>query len=838
MASTSGDLEELFQAEAAARGQRRARRWYRLQLLKALPSRLLAVFVLDLPMFIVALKIMFRGLRKHKVFSTLNLLALSLGLTCFFLIFLYVRYESTYDSFHPDSGRIYHLRLDYERGSNGPKVPGFTRGFLESRIPEVEAAAQTCHAFGPVIKIGKAKFEIRGLFAGEEFLRMFRFPLVRGENRALAEAGQVLLTESAARRLFGPENPVGQPLDFFIRGENCRLTLAGILADPPSNTHFDFEVLISYPTTRTLPDFARLLQILQNSLPRTYVKLRRQAAVADARDKIAALLNSQGAGSGSPSSVRCALQPISDVHLRPNGKDESDSSRVLPLFLLLSVLILTVGVINYVNLATSRSSLRGREIGIRKTIGARRRQLVRQFLGEAVILTAVSFLISLAVLVFLLPVFNRVMERDIRLGQLLGGASGLEAAAILLLVGAAAGFYPAVFLSSFRPERILRGAEIGGGGASRLRNGLVVVQFAAAVVLVVLSLFVRGQVRYILRGDENRDGSLVVETWAADPQNRLMRQRLLENPKVSGAALTSNQVFLSNRGVLSEKWGKVEFINGAERVPLEGGVFHLRCDGSFLPLFNIPLLAGRNFDERRDERASALVNETLARRLGPGDATGRTLRIEDREITIIGIVEDFHFQPFHTAIGPILLTFGEEFGLLYIKFKNASPGEALAAVKAAADEFFPDDAPETGFLDDRVASLYQEEIRQAALLTFFATLAVVIAGLGIIGLAAFSVERRTREMGIRKALGAGTGTLFWLLAGRFAGLLALALAVGGPVSFYFANRWMAGFAYHIPVRLEIFLLAGAGMMAMVLLTSGTQVLKIAQIDPAKTLRHE
>ena len=838
MYSTLGDIEEIFHAEAEAGGLSRARRWYWRQLLKALPHRFFAVFVVDIPMFIVSLKIMIRSLRKHKAFSSLTLLALTLGLTSFFLIFLYVRYESTYDAFHLDADRIFRMILEDTPGENRQRVPGPGPHVLEARIPEIEATAQTCLGFSPMVKVGKEKYETEALFVGEDFFRMFRFPTVRGSERSFVEPGQVVLSEKAARRFFGEENPLGRLLDFIIRGDPCQLTVSGLLADPPPNTHFNFEVLISYPTTQTLPGYKELLENWRDRFPRTYVKLRRQSSVRIAEEKIAAFLDPPSRGARPGSSVRCTLQPLSDIHLRPDGKNDS-AVRTLALFFYLSVLVLAVAVINYVNLATSRSSLRRQEVGIRKTIGAGRRDLVKQFIGEAVVLTAVSFGLAVAALFALLPVFNRTLERNLRLNELLRGTSGWEVAGILVLVGVVAGFYPALLLSSFRPARILKGPDLGKTRSFGLRNVLVIFQFGAAVVLVIITLFIRGQVQFIRNQEPGFDKSHVVEAWAFPPNGVLAKRRLLQHPEVAGASLASNVISLSNPALLDKRWGEVEVRRGSEWEPMSGGIFHLGCDSDFIPVFNLRLLVGRNFSESRDERSSAIVNESLARRLGPGEAIGKTIRVKNREHTVIGIVKDFYFQPLYAAMGPVLLTPAQDnYGLLYTKFRGAVRPESLAIVKSALDEYIPEESHAPVFLEDRLAALYKRESAQEALLSFFSSLTVIIAGLGILGLSAFSVERRTREIGIRKVLGAKTGRLYLHLSGNFAWLLAAANVLGWPVAFYFANRWLSRFAYHVPVRLGTFLWSAAGMLALTLLASGTQIFKISRIDPVETLKAE
>ncbi len=838
MDTTTGDLEEVFLAEAEAGGPRRARRWYRIQLLRALPHRLLGFVFLDIPMFVISLKIMARSLKRHKAFAALSLLALTVGLACFFLIFLYARYESTYDSFHPDAGRVYRLMLEDAPGDNEREVAGPAQHALESAIEEVEATTRTCRGFDPLVKVGTAKFETAGLFVDDSFFRMFRFPLVQGREMSMSEPGQVILSERTAHNFFGDEEPFGRVLDFVIRGEACRLTVSGIVANPPANTHFVFDLLISYPTTRSLPQFKRFLEATRDRFPVTYVKIRRLASVRAAEGKIAAVLDPPSGGARSGAGLRSKLQPLSDVHLRPDGKNDS-AVRALRLFLALSVLVLLVAVVNHVNLATARSGLRRQEIGIRKAIGAQRRQLVRQFVGEAVVLTAAAFLAAAAVLVITLPAFGRMMERDLRPSDLLRPTGALEVAAVVLLVGLAAGFYPAFLLSSFRPSRVLKEGDRGNASSPLLRNALVVVQFAAAVALVVISLFVNGQVRFIRDRDPGFEKGGVVETWAFQQSALLIKQRLLQHPAVAGVTMASNTISLSNRGPLNPNWGQVSFSPGPGREPLTINAFRLWCDPDFPAVFNIRVIAGRGFSEAKDEGPSALVNETLARRLGPGDPTGKTVRVEDKDYSVIGIIKDFHFQPLHAAIGPALLVpTKDNFGILYAKFKDIPPSEALAVVQSATDEFIPEESHAPIFLEDRMAAFYRSENKQAALMSVFSTLAVVIAGLGLFGLAAFAVERRTREIGIRKVLGARTGRLFLLISSGFVRLLAVATVIGWPAAFYFADRWMSNFAYHVPVRIGTFLMAAAGMLVMTFLVSGTQVVRISLIDPVRTLKHE
>jgi len=821
--TTLGDLEEIFLHVAEESGTHKARLWYWGQLFKALPHRLMGFFFLDIPMFALSLKIMGRSLRKNKIFSFLNIFALTLGLTCFLLIFLYMRYEFTYDAFHPDHHRLYRIRLQNSLEGDQSRFFLPLAPLLESEIPEVEHTVQVCHAFNPTVKIGQQKFKSSGKFADENILKVFRFPLRRGIDRPLAEPFAVVLTESASKRFFGPDDPMEKTLSFIIRGEPCELTITGILANPPRNTHFDFELLISFPTTQALPRFKKLREAVSYRLTATYVKLRKNTSVKNCEQKISGLLKAHSSGSSSVSDFVCDLQPITDIHLRPDNNNNR-AIRSLYLYLSIGIIILIIACINYVNLSTARSSIRMREIGIRKTIGAQRRQLVKQFIGEAITLTLVSFVLALTVLQFILPVFSRLLDKSIGMGIFFQGSLWLETLGIVILVGVAAGLYPALFLSSFQPVQVLKGTMpatgVMGFRPSRLRNVLVVIQFTVSVVLINIMLFIHQQVHYINTMDTGFDRS---------------------NIKVMGVTLASNVISLSKRDNLGENFGDTIKYMADSGTPTDFNAHHVLCDHAFLNVFQIPVISGRNFSESLNDNQSAIVNETFVRQLGPGNPFLKRIKIEDSEkdYYIVGVIKDFHFQPLTQTIRPLILTHIESnFMILYAKIRGGDMAGTIAFIRKTVDEFDPDRILTIRRLDDRLFDIYRTEQSQGALLLTFATLAVLIACLGLFGLAAFTAERKTKEIGIRKILGAETERLFLMLSKDFAVLSLLAIAIGCPLSIYFVSRWMENFAYHVPILPWTFLLTGALVLAAVLLTAWTQIVRIARINPVEVLKCE
>jgi putative ABC transport system permease protein len=836
--TTLGDLEEIFRGIAAEKGLRNAHIWYWRQLFKAIPHRIAGFIFMDIPMFTLSLKIMARNLRKNKVFFFLNIFALTLGLSCFLLIFIYTRYELTYDSFHPDHQSIYRVRLQSSQESERPSVGFPLAPALESQFPEIELAAQFCYAFGPVVKIENRLYSSTGKFADENFLKLFHFPIRRAVDRPLAEPYSVILTESASIRFFGSEDPMGKTLSFIIRGEPCELTVTGILADPPRNTHFDFDLLISFSTTESLPEFKALMEAVSYQLTATYIKIHENASARDCEEKISGLLTSH-----------CDLQPITDIHLLPDNKD-NNAIRSLFLYLSLGVIILIIACINYVNLATARSSIRMREIGIRKTIGAQRRQLVRQFIGEALILTGISFVVSIILLWFSLPVFNRLLNKDIGLSMVLKSSLWLETLGIVLFIGISSGAYPAVFLSSFKPVQILKGMAHSSGRTesrpSRLRNVLVVMQFTVSVVLICVMLFIHQQVRYIKTMDTGFDRSEIVEAWVPD-NAAAVKDELLRNSKILNVTMASNAVTLSNRKNSGEEFGDNIRYVPAPGSPEEFRAHHVQCDSAFLDVFSIPLISGRNFSDKLNEDRSVIINETFACLLGPDSAIAKRIQIQRwaddeerwRDFFVVGIVKDFHHQPLTQTIKPLMLTHtGSNFMSLYAKIRDEDTAGTMAFIQQTVRAFNPDRFLPIGFLDERISGIYKAEENQGVLLSVFSAMAVLIACLGLFGLAAFTAERKTREIGIRKVLGAQTGQLFLMLSKDLGLLLALANVMGWPLGYYFVSRWMANFAYHVPILPWTFIWAGVFVLVAILITSGTQIIRVSRSNPADILRHE
>ncbi|MGD8535002.1 MAG: ABC transporter permease [Candidatus Aminicenantes bacterium] len=841
--TTLGDLEEIFKSISEGCGERRARLWYWGQLFKSLPHRIIGFFTLDLPMFILSLKIMIRSLRKNKVFSFLNIFTLTLGLVCFLLIFLYMRYEVTYDAFHSDHQRIYRVRLQDFSGSGQVQLSRPIAPLIETEIPEVEQTLQFCHAFGPVVKVKQQKFRSWGTFADEKFLEVFRFPFHRKIDCPLSEPFAVVLTESAAERFLGTEDPMGKTLSFIIRGEPCELTVTGVLADLPRNTHFNFDLLISFQTINALPRFKELMENVSFSLIRTYVKLNENASVGNCEQKLSELVKTHSPGLNSAADFGCALQPITDIHLRPDNRDNR-AIRSLYLYLSLGVIILIIAGINYVNLSTARSSIRMREIGIRKTIGAQRSQLIKQFIGEAVILTTVSFFLALTLIQFVLPIFNRLLEKDLSLALYFQGPLWLETLGIVLLVGIAAGLYPALFLSSFQPARVLKGAVHAAGTTgfrpSRLRNVLVVIQFTISVVLINIMLFIFQQVHYIRTMDTGFEIRNVIEAWV--PENSLaVKNRLLQNPKILGVTMASNVISLTNRDSSIEDSGEIISYTDESGSSAVFAAHHIRCGHAFLDVFHIPLIAGRNFSEKLNESRSAIVNETFIRRLGLQNPLLERINIEEenKDLFIIGVVKDFHFQPITQTIKPLILSHTDSnFMALYARVRGEDMSGVMAFIRKTVDEFDPNRVLTIHPLDERLFDVYRAEQGQSVLLLVFSTLAVLIACLGLFGLAVFTAERKTKEIGIRKVLGAETKRLLLMLSKEFALLSLFAVAIGLPLSIYLVIRWMENFAYHVPILPWTFLLTGVLVLASMLLTAGTQIVRIVRINPVEILKYE
>ncbi len=792
-----------------------------------------------------------RNLQKRPGYTAINVLGMAVGLAGCILIGLWVEDELSYDDFHANADRTYRVLNAFdlpELQTTISNTPPALQPTLEANYPQVEQAVRVGGRDGVVQHGPQRGVESNILVADDGFFDVFSFPLARG-TAALDRPGTALLTPALAATYFPDTDPVGQTIQF----DGNELEVTGIVAAPPTNTHLDFAMIVSLATLDV--DASNWGQ---NNWT-TYVMLR-PGTTADA---FTASLEEIARNNMVPEDMdvdeeglpqRLHLQPITGIHLGMGAPDlaaggGAGSLTYVLLFSGLAFFVLLLAVINFMNLSTARATERANEVGVRKAMGADRSQLAAQFLGESVILTAGALGVALGLCALALPAFNDLAGKSIAASALVSGGHLLACAGLIAVVGLLSGSYPALVLSRFVPTETLRGKASSSRGSARLRKGLVVAQFAISIALIAGTGVVHQQVAYMQSAGLgfNEENVVVID-----------RVRTLSGPIRTQADVRGFQDRLETfKQEVEQQSGVVEatsgyslpgtfFINSMwplDRPEAEPHNFDYTFVGyDYVETLDLELAAGRDFSrDFASDTAAVLLNETGVREFGLSseEAVGESVMRGDIPLEIIGVVEDFHYASLRQEIGPVILLHEALRAPQYLAVRTA-PGQAadvLDGLRATWAEF--SDLPiEYSFLADDLAAQYRTEARLEQLFTTFAGLAILIACLGLFGLATYTVQRREKEIGIRKALGATATQVVGLLSREFVQLVGLAFVVAAPLAYVGMQRWLQDFAYRTDLGVGLFLGAGALAFAIAILTVGTQALRAARLDPATTLRDE
>jgi putative ABC transport system permease protein len=834
-----GDFAETFAGLAAAKGRGRACRWYWGHVLRSLPGFIANKIYWSLSMLRNYAVITYRTIVKNAGYSLISLLGLAVGLAAFILILAYVRFETSYDKFHEKGDRIYRL-------INAEVKPGETPGefatwtpdpvatLLKTEFPEVRHAARVMRQFSDpaVLSYEDRSFAQSGLFADQDLLEIFSFTFVRGDrSRALVAPASIVITEGVARKLFGNEDPVGKPLSYGVRRGQGDLTVTGVVKDVPPNSHLQFDYLLSVATLEADKSNDYMFRNWNVGNFTIYAELADPDGRGPLEEKFASWID-KNRPSNKEAELRFFLQPLTDIHLRSNIEGQlatNNEIRTVSLFLAIAVLILLIAAVNYMNLVTARASTRAREIGVRKVTGADRGQLLRQFLGESVLFGFLALAAALALARLGLGRFNAVAGTGLGFRDLVDPAFFLIVAGVTLAVGLAAGAYPALVLSSFQASAVLKEHAAAGRKSSRLRDALVVGQFAASVALLVCALVVSGQLRFVQNRKLGYDRERVVLIPIREPGTAAkadaLKAELLRLPEVESVSRTSGLPTNIRSRMINQKLvtDQGETITTA---------YHFDyVDESFLEVFKIELAAGRNLAP--GEENVVLINEEFARTAGWKDPVGKELH----KARVVGVVKDFHFQTFHTPIEPMVLI-PMNGNMLAVRTRPGDVPATIARLRQVFEANVRSQPWDFSFFDDEYDALYRKEERAGQIFRAFAGLAVFIACLGLLGLAAFAVERRTKEIGIRKVMGASAPRLAVSLGREFVVLVLLANVIAWPAAYYAMSRWLRGFAYRIGLGPGVFILAALGALVVALLTVATQTLRAASANPVDSLRYE
>jgi putative ABC transport system permease protein len=779
-------------------------------------------------MFASYLKVALRNLRKHKAYTLINVAGLTVGMACFILLSLWIYEETHYDSFHEKSGRLFRLILhkaDDASDPGFPSAPYVLPRILKDEYPEIEETVRVRdRAYPSAVRFGdKAFYEDRFYMADPSFFGMFSYRFVEGEpGTALSGPRSVVLTRSAAARYFGTGEPMGRTLRW---NETEDLVVTGVIEDVPRNSHLRFDLVASLD----LVGRERLSTWWREAS--AYVLLREGAS----RDEVEAKISGAVLERHPEDDLRISLQALPDAHLTFSQGGGNDWRAIL-IFAVIAAAVLAIACVNYMNISTSYASVRAGEVGVRKVIGARRSEIAVQHLGEAVVLSFLSLVLAVVVVELVVPLYNRSQGQAISLWHVGGVPLLLFLAAVALLAGLAAGSYPALVLSAFRPVAVLNNRGPRAGRSALLRSVLVTSQFAAAVVIVILTVYARKQFTFIRNVDMGFDRDRIVRFQANDALRAnydLFKERLLRDPDVldvTAASALPHLLFNVN----DLKWDGME----AEH-PVEVAVLYV--DPDYAETFGLKMVRGRDFsrDIPTDSTEAYVVNESALPLLGFEEPLGKTLTLAGREGRIIGVVKDFNFQPLIFKIAPLVMAVRpDSYYDILVKIGPENMPRTLARVKEVYTEVAPGFPFDYRFIDEVFDLVYKPLGFMSGLLDAFTGIALFISGLGLFGLASLLTEQRKKEVGIRKILGASAPGVGSLLARRFFLTVLVADVIAAPLA-YFATRTFLNFFVYRPPFDPLVILAAAGVtFAVALAAVSGQVLRASRVNPVECLRYE
>ncbi|AQG81072.1 ABC transporter permease [Spirosoma montaniterrae] len=815
-------------------------------------------------MFRNYLKIALRTLRKQRGLTFINIFGLALGMACCLLIMLYVADELSYDRFHTKADRTYRLSLDVKfTGIDGQMatVSDPLGPTLKQDYPQVEQFTRLHPRGNWQVKRAGTTMNIREqniLFADSTVFDVFTLPLIAGDpRRALNRANTLVISETAARRHFGNADPMGKTLTLDNR---MTFTITGVMRDIPPNSHVKADFLATM-----LNDEYNWGQWLANN-HYTYIVLKEgtdPATFAKNLDVVTEkyvgpqLLGAMGISlvrfRQAGNRFRNIMMPITDIHLRSKHQGEltpPGDIQYVYIFSAVALFILFIACINFMNLATARSAGRAREVGVRKVLGSERGQLMGQFMAESMLTTILAMGLALILVGMSLPLFNNLAAKQIDLNQLLRPQWLAILAFFPLLVGLLAGVYPAFFLSGFRPIQVLKGKMInpvrgrGQLGDLSLRSGLVVFQFMMSVILIVGTLVIYRQITYIQNKNLGfrRDQVLIInDTYVLGKSTDAFRQEVLRLPGVVSGSVSSFLPVPSNRSnTLFFPEGQVDQSKGVS-------IQNWNVDHEYIKTMGMQMVVGRDFARSFGSDSSAiLLNETAAKIFGGvKNVLGkRIVKFNDpslknfRRYTVIGVVKNFHYESLRKEIGALCLELTPDHNATTFRLRNADVPKLVGLIESKWKQMAPGQPFNYNFMDESFDQTYRAEQRIGTLALTFAVLAILIACLGLFGLATFTAEQRTKEIGIRKVLGASVASIVTLLSKDFLKLVLVAIVIASPVAWYAMHRWLADFAYRIEIEWWVFALAGMLAVGIALLTVSFQSIKAAVANPVKSLRSE
>ena len=795
------------------------------------------------------IKTAWRNLNRQKTFTSINIVGLAIGLASCLLISIYVIDELSYDRFHNNAERI--VRVVFKGEVPGGEIKEAnvmppTAKAIKSEMPEVEETTRLVQAGRPIILMNGKKFnEEEMAFVDPNFFDVFSFPITQGKaGNGFQNPNSIILTESVAKKYFGTVDVIGK--EVVIKDSDKPFKIFAIAKDLPRNSHIQFDIfasMASYPNEKSTS--------WMESGFYTYAVLKEGTNYKALESKLPTLFEKY-AGPQFPAAFGMSfkdyqkngklglhLQPLTDIHLHSDFNIDMSAPgdiRYVYIFSAIAVFMLIIASINFMNLSTASASKRSKEVGIRKVLGSGRKALTIQFLTESILLTFFSLVLALILSFLMLPAFNQLSGKELNIDFFSNWWILPLLLSIWLVVGLLAGSYPAFFLSSFKPVSVLKGKILPDNRGLGLRSGLVVFQFFISIGLIICTAVLYKQLDYIqhkkLGYDKNQ--VLVLQTWPLGKNEEVFKQKLMQDSRVLHV---TNSPYVPAGSTFSNNF----FVHPMEKPDQLVKALRYDIDDQYIPTLGIEMSVGRNFSkEYGTDSLSAIINETAATAFGwKEDAIGKTLVNGDhKQLTIVGVVKDFHFKSLHERISPLVMVMNNNFGNLIIKTKNADVAELLATIKTTYDSLNPELPFSSSFLDERINNTYQIERKTGYLLGLFTGLTIFVACLGLFGLATFTANQRTKEIGIRKVLGASEVGIVQLLVKDFIKLIVIALVIASPIAWTLMNKWLSDFAYRIEIQWWVFLLAGFVAVFIAIMTVSWQALRAAMANPVKSLREE
>lgn len=803
-------------------------------------------------------KLAFRNLLKHQFISFINLFGLTVGLTCCLLITTYIIDELSYDKYNKNADNIYRVTRTFKNTDGAVSLTLSTVSppfgyYMPTDFPEIKKMTRLLDNGTAPMKYGDKKFNEKNVFfADENLFDVFTVNVLKGNpQKALADPFSVMLTEEQAKKYFGEEDPINKTIRY---NSQLDFKVTGIYKAFPSNAHMHPTMLLSFSTLKDTAVYGaeNLRTNWGNNSFFTYLLLPDKNTPAKMVAQFPAFIDrhmdhKDYQGKDPSKFTTLGLQKLTDIHLRshtdyeaePNG----DIKRVY-IFSAIALFILLIACINYMNLSTARSALRAREIGIRKVIGARKKELILQFLGESVLVCWAAIILAFLLTYLSLPLLNRVAGKEIAFSILLSWKVIIPLLFTPFIVGILSGIYPALFMSSFQPVKTLKGLFKVTGSSISFRKALVVTQFSISIILIITTIIVFQQLNYMQKKSLGFDKDKVVTmayTNEVSKQYDAFRTALLQNSDFKNITRSSRVPtgrLLDNMGAYT--------LSGDSMMPVSTDIKFVTADYDFVSTFGIPLKAGRFFS--RDfgtDTLSFVINEASVKALGwksNQDAVGKDFKYGRTKGHIIGVINDFHFESMHQAIVPLVLLMLPPrqgyYNNFSVKIASNNITASMNNLEKAWKKYFPETPFDYTFLDDNFDKLYESEQRQATLFTSFACIAIFIACLGLLGLSAFAISQRIKEIGVRKVLGASTNSIVRLLSADFLKLVVVAAVLAFPVAWYAMHNWLKDFAYRTDIHWWVFIAAGMLAAIVAFVTVSLQAVKAAVANPVKSLRTE